>query len=196
MQNFYLRYCGAYIVTYLLLSLSVMITFYVSDVKGPALVWLAVAALSTLYPAKLFLKDKGRLPSRGERTRFTIVSLVLSSCLYFSLTFWGRKLGPLLSYIIDEPCQGQFCDILHEGLPREEQAMQDTMSHSAPGIMFVLLFFTLLWRWPRNEDEVSTMVMWVTGTTLIYFGAIWLGFYASAKVWLKRAQKQKPSEGA
>lgn len=76
-DNFYFRYCGLYLVPYIGLSLAVIAITIFTSWQPPSVLSIIIAMVSGYYPAYQFVKDHNRAPTKSEKHRFTLATLIL-----------------------------------------------------------------------------------------------------------------------
>ncbi len=85
MQNFYVRYCGSYLLVYLGLTILVGVVTTVLNIDMPSVMSLITAMVCAYYSAYLFVNDNNRLPDKSEKRRFTLCSftaITVLSCIF------------------------------------------------------------------------------------------------------------------
>lgn len=124
-DNFYRRYVGSYLITYIGLSFLLTALAYLPFLDSlPGSFNIVIALVSAILPAYLFVKDHGRAPDALEKRRFAAVNLVIVSLLSIAV------LACLWNFVM---------------LPEEREALTMELMHTPFWVFAVvtILFFGL-----------------------------------------------------
>lgn len=81
MQNFYIRYCGSYLLTYVAVTAVMIVVSIVLNVDLPSVMSIIASMVSAYYPAALFVKDYKRMPDKAEKRKFSFAAFILITVL-------------------------------------------------------------------------------------------------------------------
>lgn len=183
--KFYFRYSGLYSLGYLAFSLCIMLGFYVYEMKGLWLIWLAAAMISAAYPAYVFIKDKGRVPAHNEQIKLIFAALI--TCLIinvFSFPIETQFIPFIAGYFKPEcvPFVDAFCRILSE-----DSDLPKSLSVLLPGLSLFILI-------GANSESLLFAGALVSLSLVTHAFAIWLGLKISAQFFLKIRKNSKKGQ--
>lgn len=81
LENFYFRYCGAYLVNYVGIMIAALVVVLFLRIELNSGLSIALAYASACYPAHLFVKDMRRIPEKSEKRKFAVGSLAAVTAL-------------------------------------------------------------------------------------------------------------------